>query len=179
MHRCSRPSFLATVKRQRVSYHELLHKKVDDFIHYAHPSNPGSWRGPPETKATHNRLYLMEATISCELWLYLELWVLSSTSMFSKMGWLFLACFNISWRLFFFGSSLGIFSLPLVSGSMTCTVRKYNIFKVPGYRNLSILFQIQVAIYGAYGGPRYCGCSGVTCELMMKQNLNFDSSITT
>ena len=177
MHRCSHSPSLATVKRQRVSYHELLHKKVDSFIHYAHPSNPGSWRGPPEMKATHNRLYLKEATISCEFWLYRELWVSSSTSMPSKMGWLFFVCFNISWGIFFFGLSLGIFSLPLVLGSMTCTIRKYNMFKVPGYGKLSIPFQIQVAMEVTNG--MFVSGIGVTCELVIKQNLNFDSSITT
>ena len=180
MHRCSRSPSLTTIKQQRVSYHGLLHKTVDNFIHYAHPSNPGSWRGPPEMKATHNRLYLKKATISCELWLYRELWVSSSTSMPSKMGWLFLVCFNISWSLFFFGLSLGIFSLPLVSGSMTCTVRKYNIFKVPGYRKLSIPFQIQVAMghMEALWSVVFASGIGVTCKLMIKRNLNFDSSIT-
>jgi hypothetical protein len=89
------------------------------------------------TRNESDRLYLREATISCELWLYLELWVSSSTSIPSKMGWLLLVCFNISWRISFFRLSFGIFSLSLVTGFVTYTIQKYKIFKVPGYRKLS------------------------------------------
>lgn len=60
---------------------------------------------------------------------------------------------------------------------MTCTIRKYNMFKVPGYGKLSIPFQIQVAMEVTNG--MFVSGIGVTCELVIKQNLNFDSSITT